>query len=93
VPAVSAAPRPSSEIRRVIRAHAPHFSGTILVARNGRTLFHESFGLASRQLDVPNANGTVASADDSRLARKVVNAVRRIFVRMHTPFHLTPFRQ
>lgn len=47
-----------STIRRIIREKAPELSGTVLVARNGKTLFHESFGLANRQFGVPNANDT-----------------------------------
>lgn len=48
----------TADINRVIRLHAAQFSGTILVAKKGKPIFHESFGLASRQFDVPNANRT-----------------------------------
>ncbi len=35
-----------------------NFSGTVLVARNGRVLFRQSYGMASRELNVPNSNET-----------------------------------
>lgn len=43
-------------IRDYAKAHA--FSGTVLVQKNGRTLYHESFGLADRAFDVPVTNAT-----------------------------------
>ena len=46
------------DISAVVRAHAPQLSGTVFIATGGRTLFHESFGLANQQFDVPNTNAT-----------------------------------
>ena len=43
-------------VRQYARAHA--FSGTVLVRKGGRTLYHESFGLADRAFAVPVTNDT-----------------------------------
>jgi D-alanyl-D-alanine carboxypeptidase len=43
-------------IRQYARTHA--FNGTVLVQRDGKTLYHESFGLADRAFDVPVTNAT-----------------------------------
>jgi D-alanyl-D-alanine carboxypeptidase len=43
-------------IREYARTHA--FSGTILVQKHGKTIYHESFGLADRAFDVPVTNAT-----------------------------------
>ena len=43
-------------IRQYARAHA--FSGTVLVQKGGKTLYHESFGLADRAFSVPVTNAT-----------------------------------
>jgi CubicO group peptidase (beta-lactamase class C family) len=45
-------------IRKVIRTHAPRLSGTVLIAKNGKTIYRESFGLANRQFEVPNTIDT-----------------------------------
>ena len=57
-PAVSPATAQSAAIAAVIRSRAAQFSGTVLVSRQGKTVFQESFGLANRQFDVPNTNAT-----------------------------------
>jgi CubicO group peptidase (beta-lactamase class C family) len=31
-----------------------HFSGTVLIARGGRPIFHKAYGMANYELDVPN---------------------------------------
>ncbi|MGE3275120.1 MAG: serine hydrolase domain-containing protein [Vicinamibacterales bacterium] len=51
---------PASELTRAVRAFAAahDFSGTVLVARGDRILFHEAFGLANRAFDVPAALDT-----------------------------------
>ena len=36
-----------------------HFSGTVLVARDGRPIFTKAYGMASIELDVPNTTRTV----------------------------------
>lgn len=41
------------------RAKAERFSGTVLIAHRGRTVLHESWGLARRTPDVPNSNATM----------------------------------
>jgi CubicO group peptidase (beta-lactamase class C family) len=43
-------------VRQYAGAHA--FSGTVLVRKHGRTLYHESFGLADRAFNVPVTNAT-----------------------------------
>ena len=43
-------------IRQYARSHS--FSGTVLVQKGGRTLYHESFGLADRAFNVPVTNDT-----------------------------------
>jgi D-alanyl-D-alanine carboxypeptidase len=43
-------------IRQYARTHA--FNGTVLVQKGGRTLYHESFGLADRAFNVPVTNAT-----------------------------------
>jgi D-alanyl-D-alanine carboxypeptidase len=45
-------------IRKVIRTNAPRLSGTVLVARHGKPIYRESFGLANRAFDVPNTSDT-----------------------------------
>jgi CubicO group peptidase (beta-lactamase class C family) len=40
------------------RAGSDGFSGTVLVAQDGKVLFREGYGLANRELDVPNAPRT-----------------------------------
>src|SRR5262249_12207653 len=40
------------------RARLTGFSGTVLVAHDGRPLFREGYGLASREFDVPNTPAT-----------------------------------
>jgi D-alanyl-D-alanine carboxypeptidase len=40
------------------RAKADEFSGVVLVAREGRVLFHEAYGLADRDKKVPNRKDT-----------------------------------
>src|SRR5688572_2840216 len=44
-----------------MRAAVEHgqFSGTVLVAKDGVTLFRRSYGLASQELNVPNTDDTV----------------------------------
>ena len=37
-----------------------NLSGTVLVARGGRVLFRQSYGMASYELQVPNSNETRA---------------------------------
>jgi CubicO group peptidase (beta-lactamase class C family) len=37
------------------RCKVGRFSGTVLVARNGKPLFAKGFGMANRELDVPNS--------------------------------------
>ena len=39
-------------------AKADEFSGVVLVARNGRVLFHEAYGYADREKKVPNRKDT-----------------------------------
>jgi len=39
-------------------AKADEFSGVVLVARNGRVLFHEAYGYADREKKVPNRRDT-----------------------------------
>ena len=43
-------------IRQYARTHS--FSGTVLVEKGGKTLYHESFGLADRAFNVPVTNDT-----------------------------------
>src|SRR5215212_6817409 len=43
-------------VRQYARTHA--FSGTVLVRKGGKTLYHESFGLADRAFKVPITNTT-----------------------------------
>jgi len=39
-------------------ANQQHFNGTILVQKEGKTIYHKSFGMANFQFSVPNANDT-----------------------------------
>jgi CubicO group peptidase (beta-lactamase class C family) len=55
-PAAAQRPALARTVREYARAHA--FSGTVLVRKGGRTLYHESFGLADRAFDVPVTNDT-----------------------------------
>ena len=48
----------SAAIAHAIRSSSPQFSGTVLVTKGSQTIFHESFGLASRQFEVANSNST-----------------------------------
>src|SRR3990172_448175 len=34
------------------------FSGTVLIEKNGATIYHKSFGLANRQFNIANTNAT-----------------------------------
>ena len=43
-------------VRQYARTHS--FSGTVLVQKGGKTLYHESFGLADRAFNVPVTNST-----------------------------------
>ena len=43
-------------VRQYARTHS--FSGTVLVQKGGKTLYHESFGLADRAFNVPVTNAT-----------------------------------
>jgi D-alanyl-D-alanine carboxypeptidase len=43
-------------IRQYARTHS--FSGTVLVQKGGKTLYHESFGMADRAFDIPVTNST-----------------------------------
>lgn len=43
-------------VREYASAHA--FSGTVLVQKGGKTIYHESFGLADRAFNVPVTNAT-----------------------------------
>ena len=43
-------------MRQHVRTH--DFSGTVLVRKRGKTLYHESFGLADRAFNVPVTNAT-----------------------------------
>ena len=43
-------------VRQHVRTH--DFSGTVLVRKRGKTLYHESFGLADRAFNVPVTNAT-----------------------------------
>jgi D-alanyl-D-alanine carboxypeptidase len=40
------------------KARTDEFSGVVLVARDGRTVFHEAYGLADREAKVPNRKDT-----------------------------------
>jgi CubicO group peptidase (beta-lactamase class C family) len=35
-----------------------HFSGTVLIARDGKPIFHRAYGMANYELDVPNSVNT-----------------------------------
>lgn len=35
-----------------------HFSGTVLIAKNGKRIFEKSYGMANYELDTPNTNET-----------------------------------
>lgn len=47
-----------ADVGAVVKKHAPELSGTILVTRNGQTLFHESYGVADRSFEIANTNAT-----------------------------------
>lgn len=44
------------ELQRFVRKQVElgHFSGVVLLARDGKPLYHEAFGLANRDTDTPN---------------------------------------
>ena len=48
----------ASRIDHYVREHYPQFSGTILVAQKDHGLMSQGYGLANRELDVPNTPQT-----------------------------------
>lgn len=66
-PAATAAPAVAAELplvtesRAIVQAYVDktQFSGAVLVAKDGKAVFREGFGLANRELDVPNTPETV----------------------------------
>lgn len=85
---VAEAQRPAlaRTVRQYARAHA--FSGTVLVRKGGRTLYHESFGLADRAFGVPVTNGTrfrAASITKAFTAVLVLQLVEQGKVELRAP--------
>jgi len=73
-------------IRQYARTHA--FSGTVLVQKGGKTLYHESFGLADRAFNVPVTNATkfkAASITKAFTAVLVLQLVEQGKLDLHAP--------
>ena len=73
-------------IRQYARTHA--FSGTVLVQKGGKTLYHESFGLADRAFNVPVTNATkfkAASITKALTAVLILQLVEQGKLDLRTP--------
>ena len=88
IQAVAEPPGRSIKARIVAHARENGFNGTILVERDGRILFHRSFGLADRAFAVPARNDTryrVASITKLFTAVIVLRLAERGLVDLEAP--------
>jgi len=63
-----------------------HFSGTVLVARDGDILYQEAFGLANRELEVPNdiiSKYRIASLTKAFTAMAILQLTERGSIQLH----------
>ncbi|WP_314586761.1 serine hydrolase domain-containing protein [Paenibacillus terrigena] len=63
-----------------------HFSGTVLVAKEGEILYQEAFGLANRELEVPNRIGSkyrIASLTKAFTAMAVLQLAEQGTIQLH----------